>query len=80
MNVTLEDAKQALTNDDRTLDEAADAILLRVARFFGECVAEESFCALGVDEKRDANGKLLYLRLVPCDDIAGVPARRFPRD
>lgn len=78
MNVA--EAKAELTAEDKTLDEAADALLLRVAKFFGECVADEKFCAIGVDEKRDQNGKLLYLRLVPCDDISGVPARRFPKD
>jgi len=78
--LTQEQAKEALTSGDVTLDQAADAILMRVAKFFGECVASPEFCALGVDEKRDATGKLQYLRLVPCDLVAGEPARRWPKE
>ena len=78
--MTEAEAKEALTSDDKTLDAAADAILVRVAKFFGECVADADFCALGIDEKRDTNGKLLYLRLVPCDMVGSVPARRIPKD
>ena len=76
----MNEARAELTADDKTLDQAADALLVRVAKFFGECVADESFCALGVDEQRDANGKLLWLRLVPCDEIDGIPVRRVPKD
>ena len=74
---TLDDAKAELTANDNSLDAMADLVLKRVARFFGECAGDESFCAISVDEKRDANGKLLYLLMTPCDDVAGVPARRW---
>lgn len=69
-----------LTDDDKTLDQAADALITRVGRFFGECVGDESFCALSIDEKRDQTGKLLYLKLVPCDMVGGEPARRVAKD
>ena len=72
-------AKQALTGGDATLDAAADAILLRVAKFFGECVSDPQFCAVSVDERRDSEGRLLSITLVPCDDAGGQPARRTPR-
>lgn len=72
-------AKQALTGGDATLDAAADAILLRVARFFGECVADPQFCAVSVDEARDSQGRLLSITLIPCDDVGGQPARRQAR-
>ena len=78
--MTINEARESLTGQDKSLDAMADLILQRVARFFGECVQDESFCALGVDEKRDINGKLLYLRLVPCDDVGGTPARRIAKD
>ena len=77
---TLDDAKAELTADDKSLDAMADLVLNRVARFFGECVNDDGFCALSVDEKRDQNGKLLYLMMVPCDDVAGTPARRWDRE
>lgn len=76
----LDQAKEALTGGDMSLDAVADSILMRVAKFFGECIQSEEFCALGVDEKRDATGKLQYLRLVPCDLVAGEPARRWPKE
>lgn len=76
----IKDAHTELTAGDKTLDAAADALLIRVAKFFGECVASPEFCALGVDEKRDQSGKLLYLKLVPCDDKGGIPERRVARD
>lgn len=60
----------------RTLDQLADDALNRVAAFIGECVSAESFCGLAVDEMRDEDGKLLSLRLVPCDLVADESVRR----
>lgn len=76
----LEEAKAELTAHDASLDGMADLILARVGRFFGECVGDESFCAIAVDENRAPNGKLLSLTLVPCDDVNGTPARRVNRE
>lgn len=78
--MSLDQAKEALTGGDMSLDAVADSILVRVAKFFGECIQSPDFCALGVDEKRDATGKLQYLRLVPCDLVSGEPARRWPKE
>lgn len=78
--MSLEQAKEALMDGDLSLDQVADSILMRVAKFFGECVSSPEFCALGVDEKRDATGKLQYLRLVPCDLVGNEPARRWPKE
>jgi hypothetical protein len=78
--MTLDQAKEAITGGDLSLDQVADSILARVAKFFGECISSPDFCALGVDEKRDSTGKLLYLRLVPCDEVGGEPARRWPKE
>lgn len=78
--MNMEEAKAELTANDATLDGMADLILARVGRFFGECVGDESFCAIAVDENRGPNGKLLSLTLVPCDDVDGTPARRVNRE
>lgn len=75
-----EQAKETLTDGDMSLDAVADSILMRVAKFFGECIRSPDFCALGVDEKRDATGKLQYLRLVPCDMVGSDMARRWPKE
>lgn len=77
---TLDDAKAELTANDASLDAMADLVLQRVAKFFGECAGDDSFCAISVDEKRDQNGKLQYLMMVPCDDAAGTPVRRYERE
>lgn len=76
----LSEAHQDLTAGDKSLDEMADLVLSRVARFFSECVDDESFCAIAVDEKRSIDGKLMSLTLVPCDDVGGSPARRVPKE
>jgi hypothetical protein len=62
-----------------SLDQAADSLLERVAAFFGECVGGDTFCGLSIDELRDENGKLLSLRLVPCDIVSGEPVRRVAK-
>lgn len=86
MSATAEQAKQALIDaagdvgdNAKSLDEAADALLARVAAFFGECVGGDTFCGLSIDETRDENGLLQSLRLVPCDLKAGEPVRRVAR-
>lgn len=75
-----EQAKAALMGDlekaGTTLDETADAMLERIATFFGECVGGNTFCGLSIDETRDANGLLTSLKLVPCDLLNGEPVRR----
>lgn len=80
------DAKQKLVDaagdvgeNASSLDQAADALLERVAAFFGECVGGNTFCGLSIDELRDENGKLLSLRLVPCDLVSGDPVRRVAK-
>ena len=77
---TFDDAHAELTANDRTLDAMADDLLKRMALFMGECVQEENFCGIAIDAKRDSNGKILQLRFTPCDDVSGVPVRRFERD
>lgn len=84
--VSTADAKQKLVDaagnvgeNASSLDEAADALLERVATFFGECVGGSTFCGLGIDELRDENGLLLSLRLVPCDLVSGEPVRRVAK-
>lgn len=85
--VSTADAKQKLVaaagdvgEHGKSLDEAADALLLRVAAFFGECVGSgPDFCGLGIDEERDEEGKLLSLRLVACDLVNDQPVRRVAR-
>lgn len=62
-----------------SLDKTADALLERIAAFFGECVGGSTFCALSIDELRDENGLLLSLRLVPCDLVAGDAVRRMAK-
>jgi hypothetical protein len=62
-----------------SLDATADALLTRVAQFFGECVGGDTFCGLSIDEARDENGVLQYLRLVPCDLINCEPVRRVAK-
>lgn len=78
--MNIEEAKAELTANDVTLDAMADLILARVAKFFGECVGDESFCAIAVDESRGPNGKLLSITLVPCDEVDGTPVRRVNRE
>lgn len=80
VGMDLSAARAALNGGDTSLDNVADAVLTRVAQFLGECVATPSFCALGVDEKRNSQGQVQYLRLVPCDLVGGQPARRWPKD
>jgi hypothetical protein len=77
MNKT--EALQTLKGDipaGTTLDQAADALLERVAAFFGECAADEAFCGLSVDETRDRDGKLQSIKLVACDMVNDEPVRR----
>jgi hypothetical protein len=79
-----QEAKQLIVNaagpsPDDSLDATADALLLRVAQFFGECVGGDTFCGLSIDEMRDENGLLQSLRLVPCDIKDGEPVRRVGR-
>jgi hypothetical protein len=62
-----------------SLDKAADALLARVAAFFGECVGGDTFCGLAIDEVRNAHGQLAGLTLVPCDLVGGEPVRRVGR-
>ena len=78
--MNIEEAKAELTANDVTLDAMADLILARVAKFFGECVGDESFCAIAVDESRGPNGKLHSITLVPCDEVDGTPVRRVNRE
>ena len=78
--MNIEEAKAELTANDVTLDQMADLILTRVAKFFGECVAAESFCAIAVDESRGPDGKLQSITLVPCDEVNGTPVRRVNRE
>jgi hypothetical protein len=77
------EAKKAVVGDiidtTGTLDATADALILRVAQFFGECVRDEAFCGLSIDETRDATGKLTSMKLVPCDLRGGEPERREGR-
>lgn len=63
----------------KSLDEAADALLERVAKFFGECVGGDTFCGLSIDEVRNEAGILQSLKLVPCDLVDGEPVRREVR-
>lgn len=83
---TTADAKQAIISaagnigeNAASLDQAADALLERVATFFGECVGGDTFCGLAVDEQRDANGLLQSIRFVACDLVGGEPARRVAK-
>lgn len=62
-----------------TLDAAADALILRVAQFFGECVQADTFCGLSIDESRDAHGQIKSLTLVACDMVGEEPVRREGR-
>ena len=63
----------------KSLDAAADALLERVATFFGECVGGDTFCGLSIDEVRGEDGKLQSLKLVACDLVNGEPVRREVR-
>lgn len=81
---TTKEAKQSLIDaaqgkGDSTLDETADALLERVAAFFGECVGGDTFCGFGIDEVRNEQGLLLSLRFVPCDLVSGEAVRRVGR-
>lgn len=62
-----------------TLDATADELLLRIAQFFGECVGDETFCGLSIDETRDKAGKITSLKLIPCDFVDNFPVRREGR-
>lgn len=79
----LSEAKQAvigkIEDTGGNLDAAADALILRVAQFFGECASEETFCGLSIDETRDSAGRLKSLSLVACDLIGDEPVRREGR-
>lgn len=59
-----------------SMDAAADELIVRIGRFFGECAGGDSFCGLSIDETRNAEGILTSLKLVPCDMIGGEPVRR----
>lgn len=74
-----DEAKMKFTGEkpSQTLDEFADAMLERVAAFFGECVGSPDFCGFNIEEKRDAEGGLLSLTIIPTDMIAGTAARRI---
>ncbi len=77
----LSEAKQAvigkIEDNTGTLDAAADALIVRVGQFFGECVSSPNFCGLSIDETRDANGTVTSLKLVACDlNAGGEPERR----
>lgn len=78
-----DEAKKTLVGDivdtTGTLDAVADALLLRVAKFFGECVASPEFCGLSIDETRDSDGKIMSLKLVACDLKGDDPERREGR-
>lgn len=62
-----------------TIDETADSLLMRVAAFFGECISDDTFCGLSLDEVRDADGKIQGLQLVACDSVGGEPVRRIEK-
>lgn len=77
-----EDAQQVYqqAKPNHALDDLADALLLRIARAFGECVAQPDFCGFAIDETRDDSGRLLALALIPCDrDETDAPQRRLAR-
>ena len=77
------EAKKTIVGDiidtTGTLDATADALLLRIAAFFGECVSNEAFCGLSIDETRDDQGQITSLKLVPCDLVGDEPVRREGR-
>jgi hypothetical protein len=63
----------------KSLDDMADALITRVGKFFGECVAHPDFAGLSVDEERNEDGQLISLRMVPCDNVGGNMSRRAKR-
>ena len=80
----MDEAKKTIIGDivdtqGGTLDATADALLERIAAFFGECVGGDSFCGLSIDETRDDNGQLTSIKLVACDLVNGEPVRREGR-
>ncbi len=79
--MNLEQAKQEIigsvvSTGNGSLDATADALLARIAAFFGELASDESFCGLSIDEARDDAGKLQSLKLVACDLVGDEPCRR----
>lgn len=66
------------TQTGLTVDDMADKVLERVAQAFGECLQDEKFTGFALDEHRDDAGRLVYLRLVPCDEHGDEPVRRWP--
>ncbi len=84
--ISAQEAKQQLIDaagdvgdNADSLDKAADALLLRVSQFFGECVGGSTFCGLSIDEVRNEDGLLASLTLVPCDLVSGEPVRRVAK-
>lgn len=65
-----------IENTDGSLDATADALLARIAAFFGECAGGDTFCGLSIDETRNEAGLLTSLKLVACDLVNGEPVRR----
>ena len=63
---------------DGNLDAFADALLLKMAQFVGECIGDGTtdFCGFSYDEVRDPDGRLTSVKIVPCDMIDGDPIRR----
>ena len=73
---TLAEAVATVPAEENPFDSACMDMMSRVAAFFGEAASCPTFCGLSVDEMRDEDGKLLSLRLVPCDLVNDEPVRR----
>lgn len=69
----------AASDSGANADQLADALLERVAQFFGKCLGGDTFCAFSIDEVTDENGLPLSLRIVPCDLVSGEAVRRVAR-
>ena len=79
----LQEAKEKIvsqaTDNEGSLDKAADQLIERIGAFFGECTRNEDFCGLAIDESRDCDGQLLSIKLTACDIVGGDPVRREGR-
>lgn len=61
-----------LTKDD----DAAYRLLQNILDAVAECEGDDTFAGFQIQEQRNSEGKLLSVRLVPCDRIGGVVAPR----
>lgn len=76
MTTAIESQLNDAETGGRTLDDLADAIVVRFAEFVGECAASDKFAGFAIDQARDEDGTIQAIRFVACDQVGEDVVRR----